>query len=108
MRQDQSCLDGCSERRVGLLSSVTYDQLAAPAAVCRDRIRGLWTVAGKLAQAEPVHGEWEAAYQALQQSARSAPRRYRPAAGGRDDPFFPALIVIVWRCQPGQHLAHLR
>jgi hypothetical protein len=99
MRQDQSCPDGCSERGVELVSSGTYDQMATAAAACRDRARGLWAVAGKVARAEPGHGEWAAAYQALQQSARLALRRYRPGPGDRDDLFPPAQIVVVWRCQ---------
>jgi hypothetical protein len=99
MRQDQTCPDGCSERRVELIASGTYDQLAATAAACRDRLRGLRAVAGRLAQSELAPGEQKAAYQALQQSARSALRRYRPGPGDPDNPFAPARTVVVWRCQ---------
>jgi hypothetical protein len=55
-------------------------------------------VAGELAQAEPADGGWEAAYEALQRSARSALRRFRAGPAGRDDPFSAAPTVVVWRC----------
>jgi hypothetical protein len=100
MRQDQSCPDGCTEVRVELVSGGIYDQLATAAAACRDRVRGLRAVVGQLARTEPADGEWEAAYRALQQAARSALRRCGPGTDGQDDdPFSPARIVIVWRCQ---------
>jgi hypothetical protein len=98
MRQDEGCPAGCAERRVELVSGADYDQLAAAAAACRARVRGLRAVAGELARAEPAHGEWQAAYQALQQSARSALRRFRSPPGSQDDPFSPARTVVVWRC----------
>jgi len=98
MRQDESCPQGCPERRVELINGADYDQLAAAAAACRDRIRGLRAAAEELARAEPAHGEWKAAYEALQQSARSALRRFRPGPESRDDPFSPVPTVVVWRC----------
>ena len=99
MRHDQSCRGDCSERRVELVNGADYERLATAAAACHDRVRGLRAVAGKLAHTEPAHGQWKATYQALQQSARSALRRFGPEPEGQDDPFSPARTVIVWRCQ---------
>ena len=97
MRQYESCAGACREHRLELVSGGDYDQLTAAAAACRVRIEGLWAVVGELARTEPGPGEWRAAYEALQQSARSALRRVRPAAGGRDDELLsPAETVIVW------------
>ena len=62
------------------------------------RVRGLRAVAAELAGAEPADGEREAAYRALQQSARSALRRFSPPVGRPDDLFPPGPAVVVWRC----------
>ncbi len=100
MRQYESCEGACRERRLELVSGGDYDELTAAAAACRVRIEGLWAVVGELTGREPVPGEWRVAYQALQQSARTALRRFRPADGGRDDELrSPAETVIVWQCQ---------
>ena len=100
MRQYESCEEACRERRLELVNGGDYDELTAAAAACRVRIEGLWAVVGELARREPGLGEWRVGYEALQQSARSALRRFRPAAGGRDDELLsPAETVIVWRCQ---------
>jgi hypothetical protein len=99
MRQDQGCPEACSERRLELVRGSDYDQLTRVAAACRARILGLRPVAAELARAEPAPGEWKAAYEALQQSARSALRGFRPAASGSDDPLSPADTVVVWRCK---------
>jgi hypothetical protein len=103
MRKDQTCPVPCAERRVELVHAGDYDRLAAAAAACRDRVRGLRAVAAELAGAElagaePADGEREAAYRALQQSARSALRRFSPPAGRPDDLFPPGAAVVVWRC----------
>ena len=50
-------------------------------------------------RAEPGPGGWKTAYEVLQQAARSALRRFKPAAADRDDPLSPADTVIVWRCR---------
>jgi hypothetical protein len=100
MRQYESCAGACRERRLELVGGGDYDELTAAAAACRGRIEGLQAVVAELARTEPGPGEWRAAYEALQQSARSALRRVRPAAGSRDDELLPpAETVIVWRCQ---------
>jgi hypothetical protein len=100
MRQYESCVGACREHRLELVGGGDYDQLTAAAAACRVRIEGLWAVLGELARTEPGPGEWPVAYQALQQSARSALRRFRPPSGGRDNGLpSPAKTVIVWRCQ---------
>ena len=100
MRQYESCAGACRERRLELASGGDYDALTATAAACRVRIEGLWAVVGEMARAEPGPGEWRAAYEAVRQSARSALRRLRPAAGGDGDELLPpAETVIVWRCQ---------
>jgi hypothetical protein len=98
MRIDQTCPGPCPERRVELVNAGDYDRLAAAAAACRARIHGLRAVAGELAGAEPADGERESAYRALQQSARSALRRFSPPAGRPDDLFPPGPAVVVWRC----------
>jgi hypothetical protein len=99
MRQDQGCPQACSECRLELVRGDDCDQLTRAAAACRARILGLRPVVAELARTEPGPGEQKAAYQALQQSARSALRRFRPAAADRDDPFSPADTVVVWRCR---------
>ncbi len=100
MRQYESCEGACSERRLELVSGSDYDELTAVAAACRVRIEGFGAVVGELARTEPGPGEVRVAYAALQQSARSALRRCRPAAGGRGDELLsPADTVIVWRCE---------
>ncbi len=100
MRQYESCAGACRERRLELVSGGDYDELTAAAAASRVRIEGLGAVVGELARREPGPGEWRVAYEALQGSARSALRRFRPADGGGDDELLsPAETVIVWRCQ---------
>jgi len=103
MRQEEGCAGGCSERKLELVSGDDYDQLTAAAADCRARVQGLRAVAGELARTEPGPGGWQAAYEALQRSARAALRHYRPAAGGPapsgpGEPFPAAGTVTVWRC----------
>jgi hypothetical protein len=100
MRQDQNCPGDCSERRLELVHGSDYDQLTKAAAACRARIGALRPVVAELARTEPGPGEWKAAYEALQQSARSALRSIAPAPAGRDDDLLPAAdAVVVWRCQ---------
>jgi hypothetical protein len=99
MRLDPSCPADCSEHRLELVQAGDYDELTQAVAARRARIEGLRPVVAELARAEPGPGEWQAAYQALQQSARSALRRFPPAPAGRDDPLAPADTVVVWRCQ---------
>jgi len=99
MRLEPGCPEDCSERRLELVRGGDYDQLTKAAAACRARIRGFRPVVAELARTEPGPGEWKAAYQALQQSARAALRRFRPAPAGPGDPFSPADTVVVWRCQ---------
>jgi hypothetical protein len=100
MRQYESCAGACRERRLELVSGGDYDELTAAAAACGVRIEGLCAVVGELARTEPGPGEWRVAYEALQRSARSALRRFRPAAGGGDDELLsPAETVSIWRCQ---------
>jgi hypothetical protein len=101
MRQEEACDGGCSERKLELVSGDDYDELAAAAADCRARVPGLRGVAWELARTEPGPGEWQAAYEALQRSARAALRRYHPAPGGPGDPGDPLPVadtVTVWRC----------
>ena len=99
MRQDQGCPGACSEHRIELVGGGDYDRVTAGAAAGRARIAGLRAVAGELARAEPGPGGSRAAYEALQQSARSALRHFKPPPAGRDDPLSPAAPVVVWRCQ---------
>jgi len=99
MRQDQSCPGACSERRLELVRGGDYDQLTTVAAACRARIQGLRPVVEELARTQPRPGEWQAAYEALQQSARTALHRIKPAPAARDEAVSPADTVVVWRCQ---------
>ncbi len=99
MRQDQSCPAACSEFRLELVRGGDYDRLTRAAAACRARILGLRAVVAELARIQPGPGEWKAAYEALQRSARSALRRFKPAPAGPDDPLSPADTVVVWRCR---------
>jgi len=99
MRQDQGCPEGCSECRLELVRGGDYDQLAAAAAACRARIAGLRPVVEQLAGTGPGPGEWKAAYETLQQSARSALRRFKPPPAGWAELLSPAHTVVVWRCE---------
>lgn len=100
MRQYESCEGACRERRLELVGGSDYDELTAVAAACRVRIEGFWALVGELARTEPGPGEWRAAYEALQQSARSVLRGSGPAARSRDEERpSPAGTVIVWRCE---------
>jgi hypothetical protein len=100
MRQYETCAGPCRERRLELVSGGDYDALTAVAAACRVRVEGLRAVVEELARREPGPGEWRAAYEALQQSARSALRPRGSADPGRDDQALsPARTVIVWRCE---------
>ena len=54
MRRDERCQAGCSERQVELVNAADYDEMAAAAAACRDRIRGLRIVVQELARAAGV------------------------------------------------------
>ena len=99
MRQDRSCLEDCSERRVELVRGGDYEELTRAAAAYRARIGGLRPVVAELMRAEPGPDEWKTAYEALQQAARSALRRFKPVAPDLDDPLSPADTVIVWRCR---------
>jgi hypothetical protein len=100
MRQYETCAGPCRERRLELVSGADYDGLTTAAAACRGRIAGMRAVVAELALREPGPDEWRAAYEALQQSARSALRPPGPAAPGRDDEALsPARTVIVWRCE---------
>jgi hypothetical protein len=99
MRQYEKCEGACRERELELVSGADYDELTAAAAARRLRIQGLRAVVGELARKEPGPDEWRAAYEALQESARSVLRRSGLTAGGRgDDLPSPAETVIVWRC----------
>jgi hypothetical protein len=98
MRKDQTCPVTCAERRVDLVNAGDYDRLVASAAACRARVRGLRAVVAELASAQPAEGEWQAAYQAAQESARSALRRFTPPGGSPAGLFPPAPTVVVWRC----------
>ena len=99
MRHYESCAGPCSERKLELVSGGLYDELTAAAAACRIRIQQLRVVIEELARTEPGPDEWRAAYEELQQSARSVLRRFGSASGGWDDGLLsPAKTVIVWRC----------
>ena len=100
MRQYESCEGTCRERRLELVRGSDYDELTAVAAACRVRVEGFWPLVGERARTEPGPGEWRAAYEALQQSARSALRGSGPAARPRGEELPPpAGTVIVWRCE---------
>jgi hypothetical protein len=98
MREFESCVGICRERKLELVSGGDYDELASVAAACRIRIRELLPIVEKLASAEPRRAEWRGFYESLQEQAR---RRLR--AAGRPacealDAARPAEITLVWRC----------
>ncbi len=101
MRQYESCEGACRERRLELVRGSNYDELTAAAAAGRDRIERFRALAGELARTEPGPGQWRAAYEALQRSARSVLRGSGPAAGaGDEEPPSPAqAVTTVWRCE---------
>jgi len=100
MRKYESCEGACRERRLELVRGSDYDKLTAVAAACRVRIEGFRDLLGELARTEPGPGQWRAAYEALQLSARSALRGSGSAAGAHDEELpSPAETVTVWRCQ---------
>jgi hypothetical protein len=100
MRQYESCEGACRERRLELVRGSDYDELTAVAAARRVRIEGFRALVGELARTEPGPGQWRAAYETLQRSARSALRGCRAAAGARDAELpSPAQAVTVWRCE---------
>lgn len=100
MRQYESCEGACRERRLELVRGSDYDELTAVAAACRVRIEGFWPLVGELARTEPGPGQWRAAYEALQQSARSVLRGSGRAARDRgEERPSPAPTVTVWRCE---------
>src|SRR5215467_10274410 len=98
MRRDQTCPVACAERKVELVNAGDYDRLVASATAGRARVRGLRAVVAELASAQPAEGEWQAAYQAVQESAGSALRRLTPPGGSPADLFPAARTVVVWRC----------
>jgi hypothetical protein len=99
MREFESCSGVCSERKLELVSGGEYDELTAAAAACRVRIQAFWTVVEELAGTGPGPGDWQVAYEALRQSARSVLRRFGPASrSAADDSLSSAETVIVWRC----------
>ena len=53
MREFESCVGTCRERKLEFVSGGDYDELATSAAACRIRIRELLPVVEKLASAEP-------------------------------------------------------
>ena len=99
IRQYESCEGACRERKLELVRGSDYDKLTAVAAGCRVRIEGFRYLLGELARTEPGPGQWRAAYEALQLSARSALRGAGPAAGACEELPSPAETVTVWRCQ---------
>jgi hypothetical protein len=100
MRQYESCEGACRERRLELVRGSDYDELTTVAAACRGRVEGFWPVLGELAHTEPGPGQWRAAYEAVQQSARSVLRGSGPAVWTRGEELPPpAGTVIVWRCE---------
>lgn len=94
MRQEEGCPGGCTERKLELVSAADYEQLAGEAEACAARVARLRAVAGELARAEPGPAQWQASYQALQESARDVLRRGHP---GPLPP--PARTFVVWRCE---------
>jgi len=96
MRQYESCVAVCRERRLELVSGGDYDELTAAAAACRVRIEGLWAVVAELARTEPGPGGCRVAYEALRQSSTRqtwrCPRRRSPVGPGA--PYGPAPMRI--------------
>ena len=99
MREFESCVGVCSERKLELVSGGEYGELTVAATARRGRIQAFSTVVEELVATEPARGEWRVAYEVLRQSARSMLRRFGAASrSGADDSLSPAESVIVWRC----------
>jgi hypothetical protein len=99
MREFESCVGTCYERKLELVGGGEYDELMVVVAARRGRIQEFWTVVEELVAMEPGRGEWRVVYGALRQSARSVLRRFGTASrSGADDSLSPAESVIVWRC----------
>jgi hypothetical protein len=73
MREFESCVGTCYERKLELVGGGEYDELTVVVAARRGRIQEFWTVVEELVATEPGRGEWRVAYEALRQSA---PRCY--------------------------------
>ena len=99
MREFESCVSGCSERKLELVGGGEYDELTMAAAARRGRIQAFRTVVEELVAMELGRDEWRIACEALRQSARSVLRRFGAASqSGADDSLSPLETVIVWRC----------
>lgn len=99
MRDYESCETTCSERKLEIVSAGEYDELTAAATARRVRIDAFVEVLGKLVGGDPEPQEWQIAYDALRESARSALRRF--GAEARDaaaEVPAPAESSVVWRC----------
>lgn len=99
MREFESCVGTCRERKLEFVSGGDYDELATSAAACRIRIRELLPVVEKLASAEPRRADWRGLYESVREQGRRVLR-----AGGRstreafDEAAWPAETTVVWRC----------
>jgi hypothetical protein len=112
-----TCETGCREQRLDLVRAAACDELIALGSRAHARAHALAAVAEELAACKPAPGEWQAAYEALQRTARAALQRHAgpgdadlileeesaPATtwwcsqcGGIDAPQ-PCLGVCLWR-----------
>ncbi len=99
MREFEGCPGVCRERRLDLVSSAEYDELADAAAACRIRIARLVPVVEELASSGPRPPEWRDRYESAQERGRVVLR----AAGhltpeALDGGAWSAEATTVWRC----------
>jgi hypothetical protein len=99
MREFESCVGTCRERKLELVSGGDYDELATAAAARRIRIRELLPVVQKLASAEPRRADWRDLYESVrEQGRRVLQAARRPTRETDDEPAWLAETTVVWRC----------
>jgi hypothetical protein len=99
MREFESCVGICRERKLELVSGGDFDELATVAAACRVRIRELLPVVEKLASAEPRRADWRGLYESVREHGRRVLRAaWRPTREALDEAAWPAETRVVWRC----------
>jgi hypothetical protein len=99
MREFESCVGTCRERKLELVSGGDYDELATAAAAWRIRIRELLPVVEKLVSAEPRQPDWRGLYESLRERTRLVLRAAgQSARAAFDEAASSAETTVVWRC----------
>lgn len=93
-----TCDRGCSEQKLELVAAREYDGLAAFASSARRSADAFAAVAQELASRQPGADEWEAAYQSVQVTARTALVRYPEVDAHSVDWDEPVEVATTWWC----------